>query len=62
MLDFKDVEGLNKQDLRIALEEHYAMKGNPKADILFHLAWEYGHASGNYDVIYSYSDMVALVK
>lgn len=44
------------------LEEEFMVVGNPKADKLFGLAWQNGHASGFSDVYNQYDDMVELIK
>lgn len=47
---------------RADLEAEHGLAGHPKADKLFHLAWEAGHASGFSDVEYHYSTMAELLK
>lgn len=48
--------------LRVDLEQEYGMSGHPKADLLWHKAWEQGHSCGLYDVTQCYDDLSELVE
>lgn len=50
-----------KLEHRTALEEEYGTSGHPKADTLYRLAWEHGHAHGLHEVDHFYSDFVELL-
>lgn len=43
-------------------EAKHNLTGHPKADTLYHLAWEMGHACGYYEVENYYDDMAILLK
>ena len=47
---------------RANLEEQYGLVGHPKADKLWSLAWEQGHAEGYLSVAYAYGDLTELVR
>ena len=51
-----------KSTFKRALEIVFDMGGNPKADKLFDLAWEYGHSCGFSEVLINYEDLLPLVK
>ena len=44
------------------LEAEHNVVGHPKADKLFSIAWQRGHAYGYYDVACIYDDIVELIK
>lgn len=44
------------------LEEEHGVKGNPKADRLFEIAWSSGKSSGYHEVAIHYEEMVELIK
>lgn len=50
------------QLFRSDLEHEFGMVGHPKADALFRLAWEHGHASGHAEVASYYSEFAELAK
>jgi hypothetical protein len=43
------------------LEAEYNMKGHPKADVLFMMAWDRGHSSGYGEVASYYDDFHELI-
>jgi hypothetical protein len=43
------------------LEEEFGVVGNPKADLLFSIAWEHGHSAGYSEVYNYYSEFVVLI-
>jgi hypothetical protein len=47
---------------RARLEEENDIVGHPKADKLWSLAWEYGHAYGYTEVKSYYVEMMELLK
>lgn len=48
-----------KQDL----EKEFGVEGNPKADLLFAKAWEFGDSNGGYSEAYNYyEDLVDLIR
>lgn len=49
-------------DLKARLERENGTEGMLKADLLWQKAWEFGHASGLYDVENWYNDLVELIK
>lgn len=50
-----------KEQFKADLFEDLGIVGNPKADVLFRLAWELGHLSGYSEVYYYASDLVELI-
>lgn len=40
----------------------YIVSDHPKKDLLFRLAWDYGHALGIHEVLSYYDEMVELIK
>lgn len=48
--------------LKADLEEEFGMTGHPKADALWHKAWQDGHSGGYSEVTNIYSDLVELAK
>ena len=51
-----------QKDFKEALEIIFYVDGHPKADLLFQLAWEYGHSGGYSEVLNYYIDLVELIK
>lgn len=51
----------NTDRVRISLEEEHGVTGHPKAEHLWDLAWEHGHACGYGDVVSYYEDFVKLL-
>lgn len=51
-----------EKDLRASLETEFSMTGHPKAEKLWKLAWDYGHAYGDNDIRGYYIDLVELVQ
>lgn len=49
-------------EFRHDLEVYFGMVGHPKADLLYHKAYERGHSGGMQEVANHYSDLVDLVK
>ena len=39
-----------REDIKQRVLSHLGLVGHPKADALFELAWEYGHAAGEYAI------------
>ena len=52
----------NRNKHKKDLESRYGTSGNPKADLLYAIAWDYGHSSGFDEVGVYYADMVGLIK
>lgn len=50
-----------RDDHKAALERTYGTAGNPKANALYDLAWDYGHASGFGEVESYYGEMARLI-
>ena len=44
------------------VEEMFGTSGNPKADLLYRISWDFGHSSGLREVEYYYMEMLDLVK
>ena len=40
-----------REDIKQRVLSHLGLVGHPKADVLFELAWEHGHAAGEYEVL-----------
>lgn len=63
-----DREAHNADEARLVvqfqadLEEENGVKGHPKAEKLFDLAWGYGHSSGLNEVMQHYEELVELLK
>lgn len=51
-----------KIELKNTLEKENGLEGHPKAQVLFDLAWDYGHAYGDNEVRSYYEDMAELLK
>ncbi len=51
----------NTSRLRKSLEEEYGLIDHPKAETLWGLAWEHGHACGYGEIINHYEDFAALL-
>ena len=50
-----------RREFKKDLFKELGIKQNPKREMLFNLAWEYGH-SGGWEEVYNYaSDMVGLI-
>jgi hypothetical protein len=47
---------------RSDLEADYGLKGHPKADLLWSLAWGRGHGEGYYQVYLEYDELSGLVR
>lgn len=47
---------------RKAVEEECGTVGHPKADLLWHKAWEEGHANGYSEIYIEYLELVNLIK
>jgi len=47
---------------KVNLERKYGVEGHPKADLIFQLAWEYGHSSGWSEVETYYIDLVEIIQ
>lgn len=59
----RNAEERQKKDwLRKKLEVEFGVIGNPKADKLWELAWDYGHSSGPQEVESYYIELVELIK
>ncbi len=56
----EDQARLNKQ-FRLDLEVEHGVIGNPKAEKLFDIAWEQGHAYGFSEVALHYDQLVVLI-
>lgn len=50
------------EELRKSLESEYSMGDHPKAELLWRLAWDYGHSDGDYIVTSYYEDLLELLK
>lgn len=50
-----------KKQIRDDLEANCGTAGNPKAEKLWELAWEYGHAYGKHEIASYYTDMAELI-
>lgn len=48
--------------LRLELEASNGMTGHTKADAVWQLAWDYGHAYGRSEIKSYYIDLAELVK
>lgn len=54
-------EAKETADFKLKLEEKYGTSNNPKRDMLWDKAWDYGHSSGYSEVESYYSDFLELV-
>lgn len=50
------------EEFKQELYKCYGVEGNPKAEALWRLAWEYGHSAGYSEVLNYWQDMVDLIK
>jgi hypothetical protein len=50
------------KELMDYLFEKYDVTDNPKRDKCYHLAYEYGHSSGDSEIEYYFSELVELIK
>jgi|WetSurMetagenome_2_1015567.scaffolds.fasta_scaffold04369_7 hypothetical protein len=44
------------------LFKYYGVENNPKKDLLFSKAWEFGHSSGYNEVAIYFGDLVELIR
>jgi len=44
------------------MEEEHGLSGHPKADLLYEMAWDMGHADGYNEVETCYADMARLLE
>ena len=51
-----------KAALKAKLEKEHGVENNPKRELLFSLAWDYGHAYGEIEVGIFYDEMVGLIQ
>ncbi len=58
---YREDEARLKAEFKKDLEEQFGTFANDRKDLLFSLAWEYGHSSGFHEVLNFYSDMVELL-
>lgn len=64
----KNVKSWNAKNNRLEREfkhdllEELGLTGNPKADLLYSIAWEYGHSTGFEEVFYYASDLADLIR
>lgn len=56
-----DISKLNYNELFNYLCKKYNVESNPKRNVCFHYAWDYGHSSGNHEVEYYFSDLINLI-
>jgi hypothetical protein len=61
-IEYSRVLGRITEDFKKALEDHYQVTDNPKKDMLWSVAWDYGHASGFYDIEGHYGNLVCLIR
>ena len=52
---------MNRDELKTYLEKCFETMGHPKADRLFELAWEHGHANGEWEVGIYYQEFMELL-
>ena len=53
---------LATEETKARLESDYGIEGNPKRDVLWNIAYEWGHSSGLSEVERVYDDLVELIK
>ncbi len=58
----KDTDRLSMVVFKADLLEENDLTSHPKADKLFHLAWEHGHSSGLYEVEGYFTEFMELLK
>lgn len=61
-MDYWEARAKKRADLKVRLEEKYGVVGHPKADLLFDMAWDYGHSGGEEGVEFYYEDLIELIK
>lgn len=49
-------------EFRDWLFEEFGVTGNPKAQKVFDLAWDYGHENGFSGIYFFFADIVVLIK
>jgi hypothetical protein len=59
---YRDVSHRLNQEFKDDLEQEFGLVGHKKAQLLFDLAWEQGHANGNLSVLYHYELMSVLLE
>jgi len=59
----------NEVDIELVYEmfkndlfKYYGVENNPKKDLLFSKAWEFGHSSGYNEVAIYFGDLVELIR
>ena len=64
----KAKDAYHREEQRLYLEftediaREFGVHGNPKADLLFSIAWEFGHSAGYSEVYGYYGDLVDLIR
>lgn len=53
---------LEQSTHKAKLEDEFNTKGHPKADLIYEIAWDIGHAYGYNAVRDSYMDLVELIR
>lgn len=65
-MDINEIQEYNKkndiQGFKEALFDNFGVKDNPKKDLCWSLAWDYGHAYGLVEVYNYFDDLVDLIK
>jgi len=59
---YYEADGKAMDAFKNDMEEIFKVKGNPKAEKLWKLAWDFGHGSGLREVLNYYSDFVELIN
>lgn len=60
--EYRDEERRKRREFKLALEVEHGLVGHRKADLLFDLAWQFGHSYGLNDVAIYYGDIAELLK
>jgi len=61
-LERRAKENRAKAKHKSELEDKYGLSKHPKADLLYELAWRWGHSSGFSEVEIYYEDFAELLK
>jgi len=59
---FFEEEAKKKNEFKARLAKENEIENHPKLDILFEIAWGFGHSSGYNEVDLYFSEMVDLIK
>ncbi len=58
----EEIKKYTYEELFAYVLQKYELKDSKKVQLMFSYAWEYGHSSGNFEVLFYVVDLVDLIK